>query len=204
MCTPKIILAGDPGKNNYAITILQINEDKSAPKILYSGYLENPISNLLDKEKIERLKKRKKTIKRVLPSFQEQIENTYNETKKLMDTYKPDLVVMERFQGRGLKGNLGEMIPMTIMIFFLLSFLAGKKVQLVTAAQWKNELKKQVTYRTLDTIYSEAKQYKLKAHQIDSTLIGVFASKKPNCYGWLRYNDKYFKLFQDLQSYENK
>jgi hypothetical protein len=148
------ILACDPGKNNFAISILKITP--LGIKILYLGMLVNTINDLTPTGELLN-----------------QHRKFHLELLTLVTKYKVKAIVAERFQNRGrMRGNSGELV--NVMLGSILC-LPVEKVLLITPAQWKNALNKQLI---LKDMYS----YGLVEHKVDAVFIG--------CYGLSLYTNR--------------
>lgn len=150
------ILSGDPGKVNFALSIL----DVEGPKLNFIGtrMFENPVPTLAG-------------------DIAKSIQEFEKELKRLDKAYGPfDAVCFERFQSRGLKGNTIECI--SLMLGLIARHYTSKKipVMLITAAQWKNAFNKELDLKGLYASHKmTTKQFKKEIHEFDAALIGVYA-----------------------------
>jgi hypothetical protein len=138
----KTILSFDMGVNNCAYGVLKEG------KIISLGFFKNTISNLID------------------PYYNLDIEKFIVELKELLKKYKPDAVVAERFQNRGMfRGNGSELI--NIMIGLLSHVCHERKIYiaLITAAQWKNRFSKCFEHLSKVAVV-KGKQKKLTALEV--------------------------------------
>ena len=85
--------------------------------------------------------------------------------------YKPDGIVIERFQTRGLQGPLIEQV--SIMLGLIAGSYPRIPIKLITASTWKNKFHRRFKDRELllDDLY---KVCKTTPHQLDACLIGVY------------------------------
>lgn len=79
---------------------------------------------------------------------------------------KADSVVMERFQGRGLRGSLGETVSIMIGINVLICLIEKKPIHLTTAASWKNKVKRE-SATSLENLYKDCPTH----HMLDAALM---------------------------------
>ncbi|WOL24468.1 Holliday junction resolvase [Yersinia phage fHe-Yen9-02] len=149
------ILAGDPGKVNFALSIIEVNGTKI--EFLGTRMFNRPIQNLTG------------DMRQVTKEFLDEI-------RKIDKQYGPfDGMCFERFQSRGLGGNTIEAI--SLMLGVLCSYALTKKIpiDIITASQWKNAFN-----RTMDLkgLYEEFKLTSKKSpkaiHEFDASLIGVY------------------------------
>lgn len=150
------ILSGDPGKVNFALSIL----DVEGPKLNFIGtrMFRNPVPTLAG-------------------DIAQSIKDFEKELKQLDRDYGPfDAVCFERFQSRGLKGNTIECI--SLMLGLIARHYTSKKipVMLITAAQWKNAFNKELDLKGLYASHKmTTKQFKKEIHEFDAALIGIYS-----------------------------
>lgn len=150
------ILSGDPGKVNFALSVLDVD----GPKLNFIGtrMFRNPVPTLAG-------------------DIAQSIKDFEKELKQLNKDYGPfDVVCFERFQSRGLKGNTIECI--SLMLGLIAQHYVSKKipVMLITAAQWKNAFNKELDLKGLYAHHKmSTKQFKKEIHEFDAALIGIYA-----------------------------
>lgn len=143
-----IILSCDPGCPNFGISVLDYTDGKVT--LLRNGIVKNPLRDLR-------------------ANFTEQLEVLIDEVKTYwLQGKPPDGIICERFQSRGLKGDLIEKV--TAMITALHFAFPHARFRLITAATWKNAYRR-ANETELDRVYKVAK---VTPHQMDATLIGLY------------------------------
>jgi hypothetical protein len=142
----KRILSLDPGSKNTGIAIVAINKNKT--QVVANSILTNPLYDLT--------------------KFLQQREIFREEIDNWIQTYKPNGIIIERFQARGLLGSLGELVSIMIGI---ISERYSLPIKLVTASTWKNQWNRKFLDYPLDDLY---KKCKITPHQLDAILIGRF------------------------------
>ena len=110
------------------------------------------------------------------------------EIKELFEHYQPDVVCIERFVSRGLRGSEAEKIGMMNgIISTVAENMKGRKtptVRFVMAATWKNR------YNKLRDLKEDYKKIPLTNHQWDAAMIALFAFPYPgdNAYSYIKKN----------------
>jgi len=157
------ILSGDPGKVNFALTV--INFEKKKLDIIGTRMFGSPIQDLTG------------DLGAVTKKFLDEIT-------AIDKKYGPfDAMCFERFQSRGLGGNTIEAI--SIMIGVMAFYCHKKKIPFfaITASQWKNAFNRECEPKLKD-LYDEfkltSKKSKKAIHEFDSMLIGVYTFYKMN------------------------
>ncbi|AXG66931.1 Holliday junction resolvase [Dickeya phage vB_DsoM_JA29] len=155
------ILSGDPGKVNFALTVLDVKGKRL--DIMGTRMFGSPIQNLTG------------DLGSVTKKF-------IDEIAKIDKQYGPfDAMCFERFQSRGLGGNTIEAI--SIMIGVMAFYCHKKKIPFfaITASQWKNAFNR---HADLKGLYKEfnltSKKSKKAIHEFDSMLIGIYTFYKLN------------------------
>lgn len=144
------ILSFDPGSVNMGCSLIEIDKtDPKSIKVLANTVLLHPIND----------------IKR----FSTEKEKFINEINTWLQFGKPDAIVAERFQARGLRGTTIECV--CIMLGLLASFKLP--ILLITAATWKNRYQSRFAIN-LKSLY---KEILTAPHQLDSALIGCFGAE---------------------------
>lgn len=149
----KRVLALDPGSRNMGISIVALSA-KGRLRVMANSIVTNPVYDLT--------------------CFGPQRDEFLAEIDQWVELYKPNGIIIERFQTRGLLGPLIEIV--SIMIG-LLAARYRIPVKLVTAATWKNEFHRRFAdiNVTLDEMY---KLSRTTPHQLDSCFMGVYALEK--------------------------
>lgn len=145
------VISLDPGSRNMGISATQINLKTRRVAILANAVMTNPMHDLT-KEFLE-----------------PQRDAFLRELAMWVDLFDPNAIVAERFQSRGLMGNLVESV--NLMLGMILGVYADRSVRFITAATWKNRFQRA---KSVDL----AKLYKVcgaQPHQLDATLIGLWA-----------------------------
>jgi Holliday junction resolvasome RuvABC endonuclease subunit len=152
----KIILALDPGVNNFAWSVIKND------RVYRCGFVQDPVKDLTGDSLMAELKIYRK------------------EMLALIKKYKPQALIAERFMVRGRwLGATCEKI--NIMLGVLADICVAKKIDLylITSALWKNSFNRAYGAATLNNLYKTAKKdLKMPAHIIDSTLIGYYMGNK--------------------------
>jgi len=147
------VLGLDPGEKNFgwsmckARTVGMFYEVKP----MDSGLLQKTITNL-----------------KMSSVYQAQYTAFHQEFQKLLTAYNPDVVVMERFMGRGVK--IGTTSETTNLMMGIITQLREGNIELVNPANWKAAYKKQVKVDLKD----HYKLCRVIEHQFDAALIGVY------------------------------
>jgi Holliday junction resolvasome RuvABC endonuclease subunit len=150
----KIILSADPGKENFAVSIQQIDED--GVKVINSFLLKNRIVDLKEDKK---------------NSYMTLLTNFVSEFESILDKYSPEECSMERYQVRFRTfGNLAELVNIMIGVVSLICLKRKIRINLTIASSWKNKFN-QKSEIPLDDLYKLVK--KLPPHLIDASLIGL-------------------------------
>jgi hypothetical protein len=151
---PNVVLGMDVGIRNFGVCAVTRSKE-----VIHNAMLTETITDLKGEE------------------FQKQFFQFYTAINTLLDRVKPECIVIERFQHRGgsLKGNPGEICPCMIGIVSSIASARGIFVLLVTAATWKNRLRR--SGYDLEVLYRQAAKYKkiptkvgtkLLSHQVDA------------------------------------
>lgn len=142
------ILAFDPGSRNMGISCVGVKNDKL--EVIASAIMMNPITSMTNNHVTLRA------------AFEAEIQ-------EWLDLYEPDAVIMERFQARGGKGPLIELV--TTMNALISKMDTSLPYKFVMPATWKNAWHRRFVEYPLDEVY---KQCLTTAHQFDSILIGCY------------------------------
>lgn len=148
-----IILGGDPGSKNFAISVIEFRDRKL--HVLGSKMLENTIHAYDD-------------------TMQDQFNAFLSEVRAIRNEFKPDAAIMERYQTRGNGGNTIEFVSMMNALLF--RTLKHNDPVLVTASTWKNACTRQgVDLKSLYSQYKMTSVYCPKAiHEFDASMMAVF------------------------------
>ena len=143
------LLSFDPGSVNMGCSLLEINRSTKSISVLADTVLMHPLHD----------------IKR----FRQEQSLFISEVKSWIENGKPDAIIAERFQSRGLKGLTIECVCMMLGLLSMLDL----PVLYITAATWKNRYQKRFKI-DLREIY---KEIQVAPHQLDSALIGCFGAE---------------------------
>jgi hypothetical protein len=148
----KRILTIDPGSRNMGISVVAVN-GRGRLKVVANAIVTDPLFDLT--------------------KLGPQSDVFMSEIGKWVDLYKPNGIVIERFQTRGLLGPLVEIV--SVMIGLIRGQHPNIPIKAITAATWKNEFARRHGKGVLDELY---KLSRTTPHQLDSALIGVFGLEK--------------------------
>lgn len=140
----KLVLACDPGSVNFGIALVGLRKDR--PKIYANAVLMAPVNDLVHFNR---------SSAEFLAEFDQWV------------AFKPDGIVAERFQSRGLMGSTIEAVGSMV------GLVKGRyqlPVKLTVASTWKNKVQRRFGIDLKD-VYSAAD---VQPHQIDACLIGIF------------------------------
>lgn len=143
----KRILSLDPGSRNMGIACVGVNDCNI--EVIANAIMTSPITSLVDGYKSRR-------------------GIFIAEVKRWLHLYKPDAIIMERFQTRGNMGPLIELVStMNAVVTMIDQDLPCK---FITAATWKNSWHRRFDSE-LDDMYKECLT---TPHQLDAILIGCY------------------------------
>jgi hypothetical protein len=145
------VLALDPGSKNMGIAVVEVNLVTGKVDVLANAVMEHPVNSLLPED------------------LKSQVQAFLTELGTWVGIYRPDAIVAERFQSRGLKGTLTECV--NIMLGLILGTYPQIQTRLLTASTWKNRFQKRHAIK-LDGLY---KTIRTAPHQLDACLIGLWA-----------------------------
>lgn len=179
------ILACDPGSKDFGIAILEVKSGKITPI------------------KVGKLDTGKHTVVS-MDDLKQQFDNYRKGLDLFCGDISPDLVVIERFIARGVvKGALGERI--SFMIALTIDKYATKDVQVfsVLSCSWKNSANKKLGF-ILKEAYKKARDRGIETHELDATLLGVYAWNRfqgnPSLYGSLESKSKFERYLSVVES----
>ncbi len=143
----KNILGIDPGKDNYAWTII-------SPKgrVINSGFLQNRITTLARGD-------------------YECVENCYLELKELVKRSGASRVYFEQFAARQFGTSLSQFVNMMNGLLTAICIEQGVEHIGIMPSSWKNAINK---VGTLDRLYAMAAQQNVAPHSVDSICIGIY------------------------------
>ncbi len=93
------------------------------------------------------------------------------ELRMWIKLYKPHAIVMERFQARGGKGPLIELVTLMNTLISVLATLTGLPYKFLMPATWKNAFHRRFTGVALNDLYKDCLT---TPHQFDAVLIGCY------------------------------
>jgi len=149
------VLGLDPGKVNFAASLVEISLYRTLRvNVLRNGLLTNTVSDINF-------------------GVRGRLRNYIQEISSMIEQ-DVELIICERFQSRGLRGNTVESINMMLGALLVNIYAHHPKirVKLITASTWKNHANKVLD---LDQLYKYSKS---TPHQVDATLMAIFAAYK--------------------------
>lgn len=160
------VLGLDPGKTNFgwAASKVTINNNNGSVSIKQLGY--GKIQN---------------TVRDLTVDVKEQIKAFSMELDGLLRQYEVNLVVAERFQSRGFKGNTIEYVNsmLGVVVSLLLRYEEERNLNTyyfsILASTWKNEAKRQGLL--LENLYKDY-SFIMSPHEIDASVISWFGAMK--------------------------
>lgn len=176
-----IILGNDPGTANSGYSVIDITPKRW--NYLEIGMIESTFKNMTEQTQYKRITKaaraqaKKKGIrltKKDMPSFppfSEGYSTYFISVNQLLEDYRIECMIAERFQTRGNMGPLIEMVSMQLGTMACLCFQRQVKFRLVVASQWKNTINKILP---LEDFYTYAHQFGITPHECDSTGMALY------------------------------
>lgn len=150
----KSILAFDPGTKNFAYAWIK------NCKVAAGGMFEHTIRSITKKDLVE-----------FTTTFSTQLD-------LLLDSTRPDVIVIERFMVRAFGTKLIELISLMIGIIAQKCYDRAIQFELLTSSQWKLSSKKLFELKDL---YKEGKQkYNLPPHPIDAMCMARYVMSYNN------------------------
>lgn len=173
-------MACDPGNKNFAYAILRITWKVTGDKVkllridtLAIGKLKNPLNNLTDSVNHE--------------VFLQELEG-------LISEYKPDELVIERFQTRGaaasFMGAIIETVNVQIGTIITLCYKKNIAYRMIIAVTWKSAIKR--AGLRIEDLY---KVNKKNHHVIDAFLMALFQT---DCLDYLKTPKRYQKFVETV------
>lgn len=149
------VLAHDPGSTSYGFSVVEGYKvgTKLKLKILIAGHVQNTIKQM-----------------KVGLVHKKQIDAYVEELLEIKKKYKPQRFIAERYMNRGLKGTLIEVVSGMLHIAVRTLKLPYRFIAAVT---WKRS----ITRCGVD-LKIAYKWCKTTPHQLDATMMGVFALMK--------------------------
>ncbi|BAG41664.1 RuvC_resolvase like protein [Ralstonia phage phiRSL1] len=143
------VLSFDPGSRNFGISCVATKNGKV--RVMANSIVTNPIFDLT--------------------RFEVQKKTFLAEIGQWVELYKPQALIAERFQTRGIGGPLIEIVT---TMNALVSAHFGLNTLLIVASQWKLAYQRRFDF-ALDDLY---RQVLVPPHQLDASLIGVYGLEK--------------------------
>lgn len=104
-------------------------------------------------------------------AFPKQMRKLKRTLAKLLDKYKPNEVIAERYMNRGIKGVQVEILGILLGCLSTLCLQRKIPMRLVTASSWKNQINRKHP-DFLDRMY---RYFPIsKRHRVDAILIGMW------------------------------
>jgi len=164
------VLAFDPGTANFGCFggVLYGVKTLHSIKPIVTKMLENPVTSLTT-------------------DLATQTDRFRLEICGLIEQVQPDIIIIERFQSRGLMGTTVELIS------FMIGFITGIAneyesagdtlilVRPITASQWKNSVNKSASLEDLYAMLGKATLH----HRLDAMLMSLYAFPDTNVYQFL-------------------
>jgi len=112
-------------------------------------------------------------------NFEDQAADLYQTFIELLDTFKPDLVIIERFQNRGfIRGAQGEVV--TFMSSMLCTLCRQRNIEhrLIMASTWKTGINRAGVDLKAGYSWAWKKPRRIVPHRVDSGLIALYGALK--------------------------
>ena len=150
------IMGMDPGSDNFGVFVGRFNgiDHLKSIEVLETRMIENPIKAITD-------------------DIQAQSELFLTELNLMIEKHKPQMIVIERYQSRGLKGLTIELV--NYMIGLILARLSNGYfdyrpiIKLVMPATWKNKVNRSIDLKAMYKKYNN-----IESHRIDAMLQALF------------------------------
>ena len=174
------VLGIDPGTKNFGAFAGEVNKGVTKVNVHHSEMFDHAMQEL----KGDAL---------------EQVRVFEREYMKLLTVHRPDIITIERFQSRGLKGKTVELVNvmMGVMMSANVKYVESNpklKVQLLTASTWKNAVNR---VSDLELIYRVMKKHGVVAHRVDAALMSLYKISE-NPYGFLKVRDQRNHFFRQM------
>lgn len=148
-----IILALDPGTNNYGYAVISAQPNKR-PRVMRSGRIHT-------------------TVRFLNRGLLQQTREHSGVLQDLMETYAVTHVIAERYMSRRMGGTTIEAVNLMIGVIAQLCVARGLHLICIPASQWKNEINRN-TPGFLEEEYREGRAHRITAHTIDASMIGLY------------------------------
>lgn len=159
--TPKglmsVILALDPGTNNYGYAVVSVQPNHK-PRVMKSGRIHTTV-RALNHGVLNQIREHSKVI------------------KDLITHHRVTHVIVERYMSRRMGGTTIEAV--NIMIGMIMQLCADYRLYCICipASQWKNEVNRN-NPGYLDEEYKLGRPHKITPHTIDAATIAVYGMGK--------------------------
>lgn len=175
------LLTLDPGPRNFGFSVSDFTD--TGMKLLEVGQITSTITNLTRDNfyrkptKAMRDKAKKKGVRLTKkdmpfePPLNEGFLRFYKAFLKLVKDHRPDEIVVERFQSRGLRGPVIECISIMLGIILTVAHTMKIKVRLVIASQWKNAINK---ITNLEDFYTFGNTIGFTPHECDTLGMALY------------------------------
>ena len=163
----KFVISADPGIKNYAVTIYK-RSSSGKFKSINAFHTQYTIDSL----KPENFR----TQALLFEDMWQGLLEYY--TKPDIKTREKCLIVVERFQNRGVKTHAVELVTTMNSLVYSVGCTFGYDTIFIPASQWKNRFKQLLGKATLDLVYCKADSMDISNHVVDSTLLGQYMINK--------------------------
>lgn len=166
----------DAGYVNFGAGVIDLADKTaadSAQKVVWSGYFLNTIRDLVYPPNLHLGQPNI-----VADRLWWRLESLRLEFHRMLVDFQPDLVVIERFQVRGMMtGASAEKIGIMIGIMLTTAYDLRIPVRLITAAAWKNAWLREIGRSLDDTVYQLVKIK--NQHPLDAVLLARYGALYP-------------------------
>lgn len=176
------VLSMDPGTQNFGLTVSKLSGNGYLKKItpLHSRLVINTVQGINKNSPVSNL------------------DFLLQEVNRLISEFKPEMVIIERYQSRGFSSSNNEIINLTIgYLLYQLRFNPIVKLgKLLPPSTWKNKVNQ---IFDLKEAYKEAEKY-IAIHQLDCTLMSMYLfNNNKNPYLSLKSKAARTRLYKAIQ-----
>lgn len=178
------VLGFDPGTANFGVSASTLYGTDSirCVEVHESSMIENPVVDFTE-------------------DMYEQYTKFTREIRSYINTYKPHIIVVERFASRGLKGKTIELVSLMIGAILATAYACKDEgdfilVKPVMPASWKNQVNR---IYSIQELYDTFKSHKVVAHKVDAALMSMYLfPSKQNPYSFLANKTKREKWINEV------